>query len=213
MLWKNNHDAKLWLLNTKPSIKSENLLTEDWSERLDKIHTLGLPFLACFQSKLVEFLVIFPSYSSAVYKYVAYAFRRPFVVSCKFKLCYVTRFVQHMRPWPWGCSWLTRRMKARSMTGQKEAGKVTNYISVPILKGYYFRGPVSQFSLATGLWTSGWRPLRTLEFVPFPNHTIPCLFSVQNIWGIFENKWNLFKMLKSGNCFLFQHKNVILARN
>ena len=75
---KNDHDAKLWIFDTKPSIKSENLLTEDWSERLDKIYTLGLPFLACFQSKLVEFPVIFPSYSSVVYKYVPYAFLRPF---------------------------------------------------------------------------------------------------------------------------------------
>ena len=36
-------------------------MKEDLSETLDQIHTLGLPFLACFQLELVEFFVIFPS--------------------------------------------------------------------------------------------------------------------------------------------------------
>lgn len=53
-----------------------------------------------------------------------------------------------------------------SMTGKNEAGKVTN--------------DISQFSVPSGLWTSGLKPLRTLEFVPSASHTKP-FFSVQNL--------------------------------
>lgn len=136
----------------KPTTKSENLLTEGLSETLDHTHTLGLPFLACFQWKLVEFLVTFPSYSCCLQIYSLRRLRS-FVVSCKFMLCYVTRSTTHA-PLTLSVLLIDKRMTARSITGQKEAGKVTNYISVPIRD--ICRCPVSQFSLPTGLWTSVW---------------------------------------------------------
>ena len=120
------------------------------SETLDHIHTLGLPFLACFQSKLVEFLVIFPSYSSVVYKYVACVCR---VVKIYAMLRHA-KFTTHA-PLTLSVLLIDKRMIAGSMTRQKEAGKVTNYLSVPI-RDIFKPGVqlVNLVCLLHGLWTS-----------------------------------------------------------
>lgn len=97
----------------------------DEGETLDQIHTLGLPFLACFQWELVEFLVIYPSYF--LFTICSFCLLAAF---CRVVQSYVTsrEFTTHA-PLTLSILLIDKRMTARSMTGQIEVRNY--YISVP----------------------------------------------------------------------------------
>lgn len=121
----------------------------DEGETLDQIHTLGLPFLACFQWELVEFLVIYPSY----FLFTICSFCL-LAVFCRVVQSYVTsrEFTTHA-PLTLSILLIDKRMTARSMTGGKKRSEIIIFLCQ---QGTFIdvQRPVSQFSLPTGLWTS-----------------------------------------------------------